>query len=72
MSGDVHVRFCESECATKLHWRWRDRLSAAAIQEEAANHRKVRRSRAEVLSVAEKGADECVRCGPRRLTQVNR
>jgi len=37
-----------------LYWRWRNRSSAAALQEEAANHRKVRRSRAEVLSVAEK------------------
>ena len=44
-----------------LYQRWRGRSlgwwsSAAALQGEAANHRKVRRSRVGVLSVAAKGA----------------
>ena len=44
-----------------LHRRWRGRpfgrrASAVALQGEAANHRKVRRLRAGVLSVAGKGA----------------
>jgi hypothetical protein len=41
--------------------RW---ASAVALQGEAANHRKVRRSRAGVLSVAEKARFERVGCGP--------
>jgi hypothetical protein len=45
-----------------LHRRWRGRpsgrwASAVALQGETANHRKVRRLRAEVLSVAEKARD---------------
>ena len=43
---------------------------AAALQGEAANHRKVRWSRAGVLSVAEKARRERVRCGPRRRAQA--
>src|SRR5512132_2772910 len=39
---------------------------AVALQGEAANHREVRRSRAGVLSVAEKARHERVRCGSRR------
>ena len=42
--------------------------SAVALQGEAANHRKVRRSRAGVVSVAEKARRERVRCGSRRRT----
>ena len=40
--------------------------SVVALQGEAANHREVRRSRAGVVSVAEKARRERVRCGPRR------
>jgi group II intron reverse transcriptase/maturase len=46
--------------------------SAVALQEEAANHRKVRRSRAGVLSVAETAHGQCVRYGPGRRARANR
>jgi len=42
-----------------------------ALQEEITNHRKVRRLRAGVLSVAEKACREHVRCGPRRRAEAN-
>jgi hypothetical protein len=42
-----------------------------SLQGEAANHREVRRSRAGVLSVAEKARRERVRCGSRRRAQAN-
>jgi hypothetical protein len=41
-----------------------------ALQGEAANHREVRRSRAGVLSVAEKARFERVRCGSRRRAEA--
>ena len=42
-------------------------------QETAANHRQVRRSRAEVLSVAEKARRDLVRYGPgRRAKAIHR
>jgi hypothetical protein len=44
---------------------------AAALQGEAVNHREVRRSRAGVLSVAEKARRDCVRCGSRRRARAN-
>jgi len=44
---------------------------AAAVQAEAANHREVRRSRAGVLSVAEKARCQRVRCGSRRRARAN-
>ncbi len=43
----------------------------AALQGEAPNHRELRRSRAGVVSVAEKAHQQCVRCEPRRRTRVN-
>ena len=43
---------------------------AAALQGEAVNHREVRRSRAGVLSVAEKARRERVRCGSRRRAKA--
>jgi group II intron reverse transcriptase/maturase len=43
---------------------------AVALQGEAANHREVRRSRAGVLSVAEKACCQRVRCGSRRRAQA--
>ena len=43
---------------------------AVALQGKAANHREVRRSRAGVLSVAEKARLERVRCGSRRRAKV--
>jgi hypothetical protein len=45
--------------------------SGAALQGEASNHRKVRRSRAGVLSVADKAGSQPVRCGPRRRVEAN-
>src|SRR3954467_5000708 len=45
--------------------------SAVALQGEIANHREVRRSRAGVLSVAEKARRERVRCGSRRRAEAN-
>jgi hypothetical protein len=42
--------------------------SVAALQGEAANHRKLRRSRAGVVSVAETARRERVRCDLRRRT----
>jgi RNA-directed DNA polymerase len=44
---------------------------AVALQGEIANHREVRRSRAGVLSVAEKARRQRVRCGSRRRAQAN-
>ena len=43
---------------------------AVALQGEAANHREVRRSRAGVLSVAEKARCQRVRCGSRRRAEA--
>ena len=43
---------------------------AAALQGEAVNHREVRRSRAGVLSVAEKACCQRVRCGSRRRAKA--
>jgi len=43
----------------------------AALQGEAANHRELRRSRAGVVSVAEKACYQRVRCGSRRRAQAN-
>jgi len=43
---------------------------AAALQGEAANHREVRRSRAGVLSVADKACCQRVRCGSRRRAKA--
>jgi len=47
------------------------RPSGAALQGEAPNHRKVRRSRAGVLSVAEKAGCQPVRWEPRRRAKAN-
>ena len=44
--------------------------SAIAVQAEVANHREVRRSRAGVLSVAEKARYQRVRCGSRRRAKA--
>src|SRR5438270_9313098 len=41
-----------------------------ALQGEIANHREVRRSRAGVLSVAEKACCQRVRCGSRRRARA--
>ena len=43
---------------------------AVALQGEAANHREVRRSRAGVLSVADKARCQRVRCGSRRRAKA--
>jgi hypothetical protein len=45
--------------------------SGIALQGEVSNHRKVRRSRAGVLSVADKAGFEPVRCEPRRRAKAN-
>jgi hypothetical protein len=43
----------------------------AALQGEVANHRKLRRSRAGVVSVAETARRERVRCESRRRAEAN-
>jgi retron-type reverse transcriptase len=45
--------------------------SGIALQGEVPNHRKVRRSRAGVLSVADKAGSQPVRCEPRRRAKAN-
>jgi hypothetical protein len=45
--------------------------SGIALQGEVSNHRKVRRLRAGVLSVAEKAGGQPVRCEPRRRAKAN-
>src|SRR5215204_943093 len=47
------------------------RSSDAALQGEASNHLTLRRSRAGVVNSEEKAHHKCVRCEPRRRTQVN-
>jgi group II intron reverse transcriptase/maturase len=47
------------------------RSSGVALQGEAPNHRKLRRLRAGVVSVAEKAGREPVRCEPRRRAKAN-
>ncbi|HZY57386.1 MAG TPA: hypothetical protein VFE09_06265, partial [Rubrobacteraceae bacterium] len=65
----------EARCRTNRRTRCCTRdggwPSAAALQGEAANHRELRRSRAGVVSVAEKARRERVRCGSRRRAQAN-
>jgi len=62
------MRSCmRDEGARPLVW-W---SFAVALQGEAANHREVRRSRAGVLSVAEKARCQRVRCGSRRRARAN-
>lgn len=67
----------EDRCRRSMHRRrccMRDGgwPSAVALQGEAANHRELRRSRAGVVSVAEKARYQRVRCGSRRRAQANR
>jgi retron-type reverse transcriptase len=45
--------------------------SGTALQGEVPNHRKVRRSRAGVLSIADKADHQSVRCEPRRRARAN-
>ncbi len=47
------------------------RSSGTALQEEVPNHPTLRRLRAGVVSSGEKAHYQCVRCEPRRRTQVN-
>ena len=66
----------EDRCRRSMHRMWcctRDGgwPSAVALQGEIANHREVRRSRAGVLSVAEKARQQRVRCGSRRRAKAN-
>ena len=60
-------RFRRMRCCTR-DGGW---PSAVALQGEIANHREVRRSRAGVLSVAEKARHQRVRCGSRRRAKAN-
>jgi len=62
-SGSRHSRRCRA--------RDGGRPSGAASQGEAPSHRKVRRSRAGVLSVAGTAHRECVRYEPRRRARAN-
>ena len=59
-------RYRRKRCCT----RDGGRPSAVALQGEIANHREVRRSRAGVLSVAEKACCQRVRCGSRRRAKA--
>jgi hypothetical protein len=84
--GDmIAVRFAD-DCVTRTQRRSRcrgsnqpmwcctrdgGRPSGIALQGEVPNHRKVRRSRAGVLSVAEKAGREPVRCEPGRRAKAN-
>ena len=63
---DVEDRPYEAGCIRDGGWP-----SGAALQGEAPNHRELRRSRAGVVSVAEKAHQQCVRYEPRRRTRVN-
>jgi hypothetical protein len=60
-------RFRRMRCCTR-DGGW---PSAVALQGEIANHRGVRRSRAGVLSVAERARRRRVRCGSRRRAKAN-
>ncbi len=79
------VRYAD-DCVTRMHRRHRcrrpiypmqccaedgGRSSGVALQGEAPNHRKLRRSRAGVVSVAEKAGFEPVRWEPRRRAEAN-
>jgi len=79
------VRYAD-DCVTRVHRRDRcrrssyqmqcrardgGRSSGVALQGEAPNHRKLRRLRAGVVSVAEKAGCEPVRCEPRRRAKAN-
>jgi RNA-directed DNA polymerase len=64
---DVEGRIHRKRCCTGDGGR----PSAAALQGEAANHRKLLQSRAGVVSVADKAHHQCVRCEPGRRTRVN-
>ena len=61
------MRCCTRDEGAGLNVWW---PFAAALQGEAANHREVRRSRAGVLSVAEKARCQRVRCGSRRRAKA--
>jgi group II intron reverse transcriptase/maturase len=65
-----------NRCRRSSQPRWcctRDggRPSGIALQGEVSNHRKLRRSRAGVVSVAETADRESVRCEPRRRARAN-
>ena len=61
------MRCCTRDEGARLNVWW---PFVAALQGEAANHREVRRSRAGVLSVAEKARCQRVRCGSRRRAKA--
>ena len=65
---DVEDRIQPERCCT----RDGGGPSGIALQGEVPNHRKLRRSRAGVVSVAEKARRERVRCEPRRRARANR
>ena len=62
------MRCCTRDEGARLYAWW---PFAVALQGEVANHREVRRSRAGVLSVAEKACCQRVRCRSRRRAQAN-
>jgi retron-type reverse transcriptase len=81
----VLVRYCDDR-VTRMHGRGRCRRSSypmqccardgggpsgVALQGEASNHRKLRRSRAGVVSVADKAGCQPVRYEPRRRARAN-
>jgi hypothetical protein len=62
------MRCCTRDEGARLYAWW---PFAVALQGVIANHREVRRSRAGVLSVAEKARCQRVRCRSRRRAQAN-
>ena len=77
--GHRFVRYAD-DCVPRTHLRKevrccaRDggRSSGAGRQGQAPNHRKLRRSRAVVVSVAEKAGHDPIRCGSERRAKANR
>ena len=79
-AGDMIIVRYADDCVPRTYRRKevrccaRDggRSSGAGRQGQAPNHRKLRRSRAVVVSVAEKAGHDPVRCGSERRAKANR
>jgi hypothetical protein len=80
LTGDMIIVRYADDCVPRAHRRKevlncvRDggRSSGAGRQGQAPNHRKLRRSKAEVVSVAEKAGLDPVRYGSERRARANR
>ena len=79
-TGDMIIVRYADDCVPRTYRRKevrccaRDggRSSGAGRQGQASNHRKLRRSKAGVVSVAEKAGHDPVRCGSERRAKANR